>query len=345
MRKTRLLIGGLGVLAVIGAGYAWSLQAQPKNAPSQEPRTTPMNVSALGRLEPHGEMITLAAPTATEGARVEKLFVKAGDHVQPGQVLAQLDLYERRATAVREAEARVDVAKAKLVQVKAGAKPGEIAAQEAMVARADADLKKADEDLTRAVQLRGPGTITKEEFDTRKQQREAAAQTLRHAREMLTSLREVRAVDIAYAEAEIRAAEASVRRAVAELDAAQVRALTAGQVIKIYAQPGERVGDKGILEMGDTTSMFAIAEVYEADILRVRHGQTARVRMAGIDGELQGQVTRIGLQVGRKNVLNNDPVADTDARVVEVFIQLDAPSSKKVAGLSNARVDVVLEGK
>lgn len=346
MRKLRvLLLLVVAGCASVGVGFVWSLNAQPKAAPSDGAKKKITNVSALGRLEPQGEIITLAAPTATEGARVEAMFVQEGDQIKPGQVLAKLDLYARRETAVHEAEARVAVAQARLAQVNIGAKASDVAAQQAMVARAEVEAKKAEEDYLRAVELRSSRTITKEELDTRWQQRETTIQTLRHAREILASIREVRAVDVKIAEAEVRAAEAGVKRAAAELDAAQVRALTAGRVLKIYARPGERVGDKGILALGQTDTMYAIAEVYEADILRVQQGQTARVRLTGIEGEQHGQVERIGLQVGRKVVLNNDPVADTDARVVEVFIRLDEKSSQKVAGLSNARVDVVIEVK
>jgi len=42
------------------------------------------------------------------------------------------------------------------------------------------------------------------------------------------------------------------------------------------------------------------------------------------------------------DVLSNDPVDDTDARVVEVRIRLDKPSSERVAGMSYARVEVVI---
>jgi len=74
-------------------------------------------------------------------------------------------------------------------------------------------------------------------------------------------------------------------------------------------------------------------------------GDRAEVRVAERTKLLPGKVVSIGQMVGRKNVLNNDPVADTDARVVEVRIELDEPSSKLVAGLSNARVEAIIHVK
>jgi multidrug efflux pump subunit AcrA (membrane-fusion protein) len=56
---------------------------------------------------------------------------------------------------------------------------------------------------------------------------------------------------------------------------------------------------------------------------------------------LVGRVERIGLKVGKKDVLSTDPVADADARVVEVEIRLE--ESEPAATLTNLRVDVVIE--
>jgi HlyD family secretion protein len=339
--------GLLFIVAVIaiGAGYfGYSLNAQSKKTESTPAIDAKLHrVGALGRLEPKGEIITLSAPTALEGARVEKLHVEEGDWVKPGQLIATLDVFGRRDTAQKEAQARVEVADAKLKQILAGAKPGEIAAQEAMVARAEGELKRTEQDLARAESLRSSGAITIEDYDLRKQLRDASRQTLRQSKEILSSLREVRAVDIKVAEIEVAAAKTTVEKMAADLDTALVKALVAGQIIKIYAQPGERVGEKGVLQMGKTDEMYPVAEVYEADVPRMKKGQSARIKVAGIDGDLQGIVERIGLQVGRKVIFNNDPVADTDARVVEVRIRLAPESSKRVAGLSNARVEAIIE--
>ena len=48
-----------------------------------------------------------------------------------------------------------------------------------------------------------------------------------------------------------------------------------------------------------------------------------------------------GLKVGKKDVLSTDPVADADARVVEVDIRLD--DAEPAAALTNLRVDVTIE--
>jgi HlyD family secretion protein len=42
--------------------------------------------------------------------------------------------------------------------------------------------------------------------------------------------------------------------------------------------------------------------------------------------------------VKRQSIINNDPATDTDARVIEVRIALDAASSQRVASLSRLQV-------
>ena len=109
-------------------------------------------------------------------------------------------------------------------------------------------------------------------------------------------------------------------------------------MIEVHARAGERVGPEGIIELGRTDAMFAIAEVYETDITRVRLGQTARITSPALPGPLTGKVDWINLKVGKQDALGTDPAARKDARVVEVEIRLD--ESAGVAGLTNLQVEV-----
>lgn len=98
------------------------------------------SVTALGRLEPQGEVIKLSAPSSIEGARVATLLVKQGDRVKAGQNVAILDSRDRYQAALEQAKKDVEVARANLAKVKAGAKAGEIGAQRAEIARLQAQL-------------------------------------------------------------------------------------------------------------------------------------------------------------------------------------------------------------
>jgi HlyD family secretion protein len=169
------------------------------------------------------------------------------------------------------------------------------------------------------------------------------AQAEREVRRRQNLARASAAAESVLEEASLRrdVARAELARAEAELELSRVRAPIAGQVLEIHARGGERVGADGLLELGDTAAMYAIAEVYESEIGGVRVGQRAQVRSPALPRALAGRVERVGLKVGKKDVLETDPVSDADARVVEVEILLDDPDP--AAALTNLRVDVLLE--
>jgi HlyD family secretion protein len=98
------------------------------------------------------------------------------------------------------------------------------------------------------------------------------------------------------------------------------------------------VGVEGLVELGRTDKMYAVAEVYETDIIYVKAGQKASIISPALPGPVSGTVENIGLKVGRMDVLGMDPVAEADARVIEVGILLDDP--EMVGHLTNLQVEV-----
>ena len=130
---------------------------------------------------------------------------------------------------------------------------------------------------------------------------------------------------VAREEAEIglKVARANLAGAQAELALTEVRSPIDGQVLAIHTRGGERVGADGILELGRTGQMYAVAEVYETDIGRVKAGQRATITSPALAKAVKGEVERVGLMVAKNDVLGTDPVAKTDARIVEVDIRLD----------------------
>lgn len=185
----------------------------------------------------------------------------------------------------------------------------DIGLQKAEVARLEAELANAEREIERNRPLLRKGVIPESNW------------------EALALTRDV--------------ARANLDRARADLELSLVRSPIDGQVLEIHAREGERVGQAGVAEIGETSSMYAVAEVYETDIGRVRVGQQAKVSSPALPRELEGEVERIGLKIGKKDVLSTDPVADADARVVEVRIRLREP--ELAAGLTNLRVEVVID--
>jgi len=181
-------------------------------------------------------------------------------------------------------------------------------AVKADVARLEAELQNADAECRRYDRLFKDGVVSPSERDT-----------WQTKRAML---------------------QAQLERAHAELALAVVRSPITGRVLDVHARAGERVGPDGIAELAQTDSMYAVAEVYETDVQWVRVGQRARVSSPALTAPLSGTVDRVGLKVGKKDVLSVDPAAKTDARVVEVRILLDDAAA--AGAMTNLEVDVAI---
>ncbi|MGL5032346.1 MAG: efflux RND transporter periplasmic adaptor subunit [Microcystaceae cyanobacterium] len=428
----------LGLL-VTGGTIVYGLKAtktggaENNNAGGVSPKTSEQAkfsevevVSALGRIEPLGEVIKLSPSPIMGGAKISRILVPEGAAVKAGQVIAVLDSYERKVAALYTAREGVKVARANLAIIAAGAKAGQIQAQrnevqrsqidferskaefeqkqqvnqatlenlrqqlmgerleqQAMIKRLQAEVRQAENDYRRYSALANDGAIALadleqrglsmvtarqrlEEFQARlvkteatltQRIREQEAQMFkdrstlllsaqesqvqtRQAAATLNQIAEVRPVDIQKAQSELNLAMAQFNEAKAEVDTTLVRSPINGQIIKLYSRAGEKVSDAdGIADVGRTDRMMVIAEVYEDDIRRVRPGQMAVISSenGSFNGDLGGTVQSIGLKIGKKDVLNTDPAADVDARVVEVKILLTPESSKKVAGLTYAK--------
>ncbi|MEQ9367552.1 MAG: ABC exporter membrane fusion protein [Coleofasciculus chthonoplastes F3-SA18-01] len=373
---------GVAILGLAGTGWGvWQFRSAQMREAQTEVSVVPeiQTVTALGRLEPAGEMINLTASTSTQQSRIEELLVEEGDRVQVGQIIAILDNRDRLQASLQKAEKQVDVAQAKLAQVQAGVKVGELqaqgaeiarlqadrtgslAAQQAAVARLEAEVQNARLEYERYESLYQQGAVSASQRDAKRltyttaQQQVQQAQAelgriettsqeqIQQAKATLDRLAEVRPVDVEAAEAEVQSAKASVAEAQANLEQAEVRSPRAGQIIKIHTYPGEKIADQGILTLGQTQQMIAIAEVYQSDILKIQEGQPATITSPVIPNSLQGTVERIGLQVEQQQVVDEDPAANIDAKVVEVHIRLDPNSSQNVAGLSNLQVTVTIQ--
>ncbi|MEM1252099.1 MAG: ABC exporter membrane fusion protein [Cyanobacteria bacterium P01_H01_bin.21] len=375
------LIVSVVILAVMGV-VAWrGIQSAQLQAEQAEQIALPeiTTVTALGHLEPEGEIIQLTAPTSAQESRVQELLVKEGDQVEQGQMIAVLDNRDLMQAALQKAEQEVQIARAQLAQVQAGAQTGDLQAQQAEIARLEADqagnistqlatiarleaeVQNAQVEARRYESLYQQGAVSESERDAKqltyttaqRQLQEAQASLARiesagqeqitQARATLDSLAEVRPVDVTAAEAEVQAAIATVAEAKANLDKTYVRVPVDGQILKIHTRSGETIDSEGIATLGQTEQMFVVADVYQDDITKVEPGQPTTITTPVLDSELQGTVQRIGLQVEAQEVVNEDPAANIDAKVVEVHIRLDETSRDIVAGLTNLQVTATIQ--
>jgi len=375
-RSNKFLIPAIALaLAALGVSI-WFVIGRFSNNPSPSvPATTTSKeqlraISALGRLEPQGEVIKVASPSTLGTSRIVKLMVKEGDKVKQGQVIAILDSYDRSVAALLQAQSLAQESDRSLAKVRAGAKGGDIAAQEGNVLAADANIKSleanttrikseleiAGRDYSRFLEVFKEGAISQTVLDTYRlkvetlqgqfmqsqQQVQQARFQLSQSQGLLSSVREVRPTDVQFAEAQLQTAIVNVKKAEVDLDLAQVRAPIDGQVLKINSKIGEVVSQtNGLIDLGNTSQMYVVAEIYETDIGKIKVGQKATIESEAFEGDITGKVDRIGLRIAKNDVLGTDPAAKTDVRIIEVKIKLD--DSTKVSGLTNLQVRVKVE--
>ena len=295
-------------------------------------------VVALGKLRPREGLVRVAAPFSMQGpSLMAELLVTAGAQVTEGQVLGRTHMHAAAAAAVAQAAAEVAVREARLGVVEAGLKPSEIAALAAEAERERAEFGEASLQWRRAQRLREDHTIAPQEWENAEARWRSASNRVAAAVQRLAAGSEVRAVDLALARAEVQAAKALEARARREFEQTEVRAPFAGEVIAVHAKPGE-VAAAGVLDLGRTHEMEVVAEVYESDLRRVGLRRSAEVRGDAFEGGLRAEVVEIGRQVRPNRLLNPDPAAFADNRVVEVILRL--ADSAAVRGLSGALVNV-----
>ncbi|WP_019501489.1 HlyD family efflux transporter periplasmic adaptor subunit [Pseudanabaena sp. PCC 6802] len=334
-----------------------------------------IEVVALGRLEPQGEVIRVGGPN---GERIRQLTVKEGNFVEKGTILAYLESYIERlaerdlaASQVAEAEQRlkastdysqsqIQEASTRIQQIERP-RAFEIDAQKAAIRKLEAELALANIDLQRNQSLLNDGAIAKQALDRQVSQVEQLQAQVTSAKATLIKLETGWQTDMQNAKAQMRSQEANLpltqiqvalrsarqnlKLAEARLERTLIRATKSGRVLRIITHEGEAIGSNGILDLGNTRQMYVVAEVYETDVGLVAVGQPVTIasRNGAFETPLKGKVAEIGWQVFKNNVLDDDPAANADARVVEVKIRLD--DSKPVEGLTNLQVDVRIAAK
>jgi HlyD family secretion protein len=115
-----------------------------------------------------------------------------------------------------------------------------------------------------------------------------------------------------------------------------------GQVLQIYTHAGELISNLGIADIGKTSQMYVVAEVYESDITKILQGKQVQIVGDVFPQELQGKVERIGLQVQKQNLTNTDPAANVDNRIIKVYIRLNPVSSQQAAKFTNMQVKAII---
>jgi HlyD family secretion protein len=204
-------------------------------------------------------------------------------------------------------------------------------------------LAEAQANLRR-IQTSGQQQIIEARANLRKLET-STQQQIKESQFTLNKIAEIRPVDIMSAETEIDSAIASLKRAEANLTQAYIKSPQDGQIYEIFARPGEVVGTDGIANLGKTSQMYGVVEIYQNDINKVRVGQKVKFTSNSLPGELQGTIERVGIQIKRQNTINADPSSNIDDRVVEVHAILDPKSSQMAAKFTNLQIQATIDLK
>lgn len=329
-RKRMIYGGGVGVVAVAALYVAfWSNRAQAEFEPSAlatvERGTMVKSVVATGKIEP----ITKVEIKSKANGIIEAMRVDVGALVSPGDVLVELDK-ENLSARVRESRANLEAAEA-------GLKGAEAALQKNTIEAEGPDVEFARRGYSRAQELFADHLLPQSGLDEAKSTLDVAENRQRSAKGQLVVAR----AKVAEATANVAQARAAVERAEEELRNATIRAPITGMVLTRDVELGSPVSS--ILNMGAAASLvmtlgniqevFVRGKVDEADIGRVRLGQTARISVETFkDRTFTGTVTQISpIGVEKENVTT-----------FEVEVSIQNPGNELKANMT-ANAEIILE--
>ncbi|HEY7097108.1 MAG TPA: efflux RND transporter periplasmic adaptor subunit [Terriglobales bacterium] len=336
MSTWKKVLIGVGAFVALSAIVGFTVYQSKKNVVTVQTGKAQRGdlsavVSASGEIKPK----TYANIGANAFGKITKLYVKEGDKVKKGQLLAQLENVQSEAD-VNATRAALEVAQTDVIAADAALKTS---VADLNRARADADRMKLD--WERAQGLYKDALIAKAEYDSRKNAFESA--------------------DAGVAEAEARIAQAKAQKDSAERRIAQNRAnLTrAADVLQktTYAAPfdgvitnlpvreGETVvigiqnsPGSTLMTIADMSVITAEVKMDETDIVNVKLGQPAEVTIDAIPKKVfKGVVTEIGnaaLVRSTGLATSQQTTGSQEAKDFKVVVSLQDPPDNLRPGLS-----------
>ncbi len=324
MRPSRLI-----PLLVVLIGAGWFFFGRDRR-PVTDVNVTPVTRVATFRstVTASGEIV--ATRYADIGSnvmgRLVAVLVKEGDRVRAGQVLARID----------PVQARADLGGAAAAVAALGAEAegavNQIRAAEADVASAEARYAEAETALKRARDLHDQALSPRADLDKAQAAFDAARGTLASARAAAQRALNAKAA----AEQRVAQARAQAARARDVVSKTEITSPIDGIVSRLQVREGEMVviglqNQPGsiLMTVSDLSSINAEVKVAEADVLRLRTGQSASVVLEALPGRtFAGTVVEVGAGalpvVGTQNA----------AREFRVVVRLDATDADLRPGLT-----------
>jgi len=303
-RKRTLLYVILGVLALLIVSAVIKARNKPKGeevtTEKVQRRTIRETVSASGKIFPETE-VKISSDVSGE---VVDLFVREGDSVTAGQILAKIrpDEYQ---SAVERGQAAVNSAQSQrqITSATVQSSNSQIDQLKADKNRVTAQLDAARNAHKRNEKLFKEGVISEQDFETSQSNLRtlesslaASEAALKAAETNLSSTRE----NVRVAEFGISSAQATLKELRTSLQKTVITAPVNGIVSKLNIEKGERV--VGTLQMAGTEmmrianlhSMEVQVEVSENDILKVGLNDETDIEVdAYLGRKFKGRVTEI----------------------------------------------------
>ncbi len=287
-------------------------------------------VSGTGQIKPK----TYVNVGATSFGRITHLYVKEGDHVHKGDILARVESVQPEATVDAQqaniASSRTDIASYVAAENTA----------QANITQARADLEQKKFDFDRAQALYTAQLIAKQDFDAKKAAFDVSNATLA---QRVAALAQARA-QTASQRAHLDQAVASQRANFDALDKTISRAPFDGLVTNVPVREGETVvvgiqnaEGSTLMTLADMSVITAEVKVDETDIVNMRLGQSADVTVDALPGRtFKGHVTEVGDQALLRTTgiaTSQSTTGTEEAKDFKVVVTLDQLPTENLAEL------------
>ena len=288
-------------------------------------------VSASGEIKPK----TYVNIGANAYGKITHLYVKEGDQVKQGQLLAQIENVQSAAD-VNANEAALQAAETDAVAADAALKTSE-----ADLLRAQADYDRNKQDWERAQNLFKDGLIAKSDFDMRKNSWATADAGLTQAQARVTQGK----AQQDSAAKHVSQAKANLTRVTDVLHKTTYTAPYDGVVTNLPVREGESVVvgiqnalGSTLMTIADMSVITAEVKVDETDIVNVKLGQPADVTIDAIPKKVfHGTVSEIGDNaIVRSSGVSTSQQASAseEAKDFKVVVTLTDPPKDLRPGLS-----------
>jgi HlyD family secretion protein len=282
------------LLAIAGASAITILYAQSGITKVATGRVVQQDlvstVSGTGQIKPK----TYVNVGATSFGRITNLYVKEGDHVKKGAILARVESVQPEAT-VDAQQAAIASSKTDISSYVAAEKTAQ-----ANIDEANADLEQKRLDFARAQALYKDQLIAKQDFDAKQAAYDVSKATVA---QRVAALAQAKAQTDSQ-RGHLAQAEASQRSNFDALDKTISRAPFDGLVTNVPVREGETVvvgiqNSEGstLMTLADMSVITAEVKVDETDIVNIAMGQVADVTVDALPGRVfKGHVTEVGDQ-------------------------------------------------